>query len=92
MAYSLAASQDLIYSLNTKEQRRMEMRGTNRTVLREHPLSLLTGAVPHRVGSEAYSYTSVGEYEEKKAEAIGPGVSVRERQEDLESGRGPTET
>lgn len=68
------------------------MRGTTRAVLREHPLSLLTGAVPQRVGSEAYSYTSVGEYEQKAAEAAGTGVSVKEREADLEKGQGPTET
>ena len=91
MAYSLAASQDLIHSLNTKDRRRMEMRGTTRMVLREHPFSFLNAVIPQRVGSEAYSYTSVDEYKQKAEEAIGPGISVRERREDVEKGESPIE-
>ena len=38
MAYSLAAYQDLIHDLNTKEHRRMVMHGKVRTLLRERPV------------------------------------------------------
>ena len=37
MAYSLAAYQDLIHNLNTKEHRRMAMRGEADSVLRDRP-------------------------------------------------------
>jgi hypothetical protein len=90
MAYSLAASQDLTRSLDTKEHRRMEMRGTTRTVLREHSasiLSLAAGAAAERSGSESFASSPVQEYEQKAEETAGPGVAVRERNTDLESGR-----
>lgn len=91
MAYSLAASQDLVHSVDTKEHRRMEMRGKTTTVLREHPLTLLPGAHMHKVGSGAYSDTSTGVYDQIAGKAVGPGVSVRERQLDLESGNAAQE-
>ncbi|KAK5172184.1 uncharacterized protein LTR77_003822 [Saxophila tyrrhenica] len=87
MAYSLAASQDLIHGLNTPEHRKMEMRGTMRTVLKERPMDLLgfiTGAGNGRTGSESNASTPVREYYEKAAEA---GVSVKERGADLEKGQ-----
>jgi hypothetical protein len=90
MAYSLAASQDLIRSLDTKEHRRMEMRGTTRTVLREYPTSLtslMTAAAEKRTGSESFASSPVQEYEQKAEESVGPDVAVRERNADLESGR-----
>ena len=37
MAYTLAAYQDLIHNLNTKEHRRMAMRGESPSVLRDRP-------------------------------------------------------
>ena len=89
MAYSLAASQDLIHSLNTNEHRKMEMRGTTTTVLRERPtdlLSFVTGGGGKRTGSDSSSGSPVQQYEPKPGDAAGPGVSVRERGTDLERG------
>lgn len=90
MAYSLAASQDLIHSLNTSEHRRMDMRGTTKTVLRDYPMdliSLMAGAAAQRTGSDSAASTPVREYYEKGGEPVGPGVSVRERDSDLEKGK-----
>jgi hypothetical protein len=92
MAYSLAASHDLIHTLNTGEHRKMEMRGTTKVVLREHHkdlTSLISGAGAQRHGSDSSSGTPVSQYydEGKEGEATGPGVSVRERNPDLEQGK-----
>ena len=43
MAYTLAAYEDLIHDLNTVENRRMAMRGTTSTTLRERPIWEGTG-------------------------------------------------
>ena len=90
MAYSLATSQDLIQSLDTREHRRMEMIGETRTVLHERPLDILsamTGNYAKRTGSESNSSTPVLEYKQKAEELDAAGVSVRERQ-DVERGNG----
>lgn len=89
MAYSLAASQDLIHILDTKEHRKMEMRGTTTTTLRERPtdiLGIMTGAAAKRTVSESNSSSPAQDYEEKAGEAVGPAVSVRGRDADLERG------
>ena len=90
MAYSLAASQDLIHSVNTSERRKMEMRGTHRTVLRERAADLMSfsaGGAAHRAPSEVSNGTHTPEYGQKAGDTVGPGVSVRERQADVESGK-----
>lgn len=89
MAYSLAASQDLLHSLDTRQHRRMEMNGETRTVLHERPLDLLsviTGTWAKRTGSESNSSSPAHEYEQKAEELDAAGVSVRERQPDVERG------
>lgn len=86
MAYSLIGSGDLIHSLNTIEHRKMEMRGTTKTVLREYPMDLIsrmTGSAAQKIGSESSSSAS----EQKAGEPDGPGVSVQEREADLERGK-----
>lgn len=89
MAYSLAASQELIHSLDTKEHRRMEMRGKTKVVLRERPserLSLLTGKTLQRTGSGWSASTPGADATGKTADEETPGVSVHERPTDVEHG------
>jgi hypothetical protein len=90
MAYSLAASQDLIHSLDTRQHRRMEMNGETRMVLHEHPLdilSVMTGSYAKRTASGSNASSPVLDYQQKAEESDVAGVSVRERQ-DVERGNG----
>lgn len=92
MAYSLAATHDLIDSLNTRDHRRMEMRGTSKTVLREHLDDLknpIAGAGAEIPGSESTSGSPLREYYREKiqTETTAPEISVQERQPGLEQGQ-----
>lgn len=87
MAYSLAASRELLPALSTSEYRKMEMQGENKTVLRPHSTDLVSLINEKRTGSESSASTPVRDYGEKTEDALGHSVFVRERDADLEDGR-----
>lgn len=95
MAYSLAAYQDLIHNLNTKEHRRMAMRGETSSVLRDRPFwqgtqsliglvstaeSVLSATNPSSPISPVSPVSALGEKVPGKGGA-GANVSVEEQGE-----------
>jgi hypothetical protein len=92
MAYSLAAYQDLAHNLNTKEHRRMAMRGTANSVLRDRPywqgtqslIGLVTSA-----SSPISPMSPMSAFGEKPQGygGVGASVSVEERGDKYPQGR-----
>lgn len=84
MAYSLAASSDLVDSLDTIRNRRMQMRGERTIVLREHERDFVRFKGVQRPGSES-SGTPVREYYDKSdSPTTAATVTVRPQDADLE--------
>ena len=88
MAYSLAAYQDLIHNLNTKEHRRMAMRGETSSVLRDRPylqgtqsLVGLVSTAQSVLSSPISPVSPVSPFGEKiqGQGGVGANVSVEER-------------
>ena len=87
MAYTLAAYQDLTYNLNTKEHRRMAMRGTTSSVLRDRPFWQGTQSLIGLVSSASSPISPISPtsaFGEKAQESGGrvANVSDKERGED----------
>ena len=83
MAYTLAASRDVFYTLDTTEHRKMEMRGQTRTLLHEYPMDMMkmmAGDNVQKTVSDSWASTPVREHEERPGEVIEPNVSAPEHQ------------
>lgn len=83
MAYTLAAYQDLVYNLNSKDHRRMAMRGEMSSVLEEKPLWQGTQSLISLMGwAESNASSPISPIGDKgeRLRGAGTNVSVQERQ------------
>lgn len=81
MAFTLAAYQDLVYRLNTKEHRRMAMRGEVSSVLRDRPLWQGTQSLISLMGwAESNASSPISPTSDKDGGAGGAEVNVLVRE------------